>query len=56
MTKMHRRAFLAAAGMTALAHGQAISVPSKSTPLACLGSAARFHASSSAGESLRFLI
>jgi hypothetical protein len=33
MTKMHRRTFLAAAGMTALAHGQAISVPSKSTPL-----------------------
>ena len=34
MTKMHRRTFLAAAGMTALAHGQAISVPSKSTPSA----------------------
>jgi hypothetical protein len=31
MTKMHRRTFLAAAGMTALAHGQAVSAPSKSS-------------------------
>ena len=31
MTKMHRRTFLAAAGMTALAHGRAVSAPSKSS-------------------------
>ena len=30
MTKMHRRTFLAAAGMTALAHGRSVSAPSKS--------------------------
>ena len=28
MTNMHRRTFLAATGMTALAHGQSVSVPS----------------------------
>ncbi|HEY6337071.1 MAG TPA: hypothetical protein VIW68_01120 [Candidatus Sulfotelmatobacter sp.] len=31
MTKMHRRTFLAAAAITALAHGRAVSAPSKST-------------------------
>jgi hypothetical protein len=29
MAKMHRRTFLAAAGMTALAPGRAVSAPSK---------------------------
>jgi hypothetical protein len=31
MTKMHRRTFLSAAGMTALAHGRAVSAPSRSS-------------------------
>lgn len=31
MTNMHRRTFLAAAGITALAHGQSVSVPSSSS-------------------------
>ena len=33
MTKMHRHTFLVAAGITALAHGQAIPAPSKSSSI-----------------------
>jgi len=40
MTNMHRRTFLAAAGITVLAHGHAVSAPSNSSsvPLQLTGS------------------